>query len=312
MYKKISLHTYLLFFLALSLWTTPTFAASCLDTGILGFIEDKNSMGYVENVFPVCVHMKQCTHAMKGLEKLKSMDMVKYSFLKGAALANGDCYTKDLKEAEKLLSFCAKYSDTCKSSLFNFYTLYAKGNKDFEKFALELALQGNPMAITYMADVNISKNTPEGLALGYFWGKIMYDLLQIKLYNTKNFYDNLPPDIQKNFSDSKERDIKNINEFLYGIQPEITRLQSVLNEKIVKKIDILVVPFIQGIIEKKSKQDELANIGNIYGVSGITQATPVKGTSKGNGQTLKKINPPQQDVMKEMEEYRRILAELRV
>lgn len=288
-----------------------SYASSCLDQGILGFIQDKNSIEYAEQAFPLCINQNQCKPAIQYLEKIKKLDAVKYSFLKGVALANGDCFKKDLQNAEKLLSYCAKYSKICRKNLLYFYFIYAKNNKDYERYVTELALEGDPMAISYLIDKNLSQNNKYNAAVGYFWAKLLYDLLQHKLHNTEKWYNNLPENMKISLSKNKSDDIYNIKSFIRDIQSLITPVLKSLNNDLVKKINTMVIPFEKKILSKTSTSDELSNIGSIYSISGISQANPINITRVSKRKILKKINPPTLNFDYEIKELEKIFAEIK-
>lgn len=294
----------LLFFVFYCTATLTAHAASCLDQGLLGFIQDKNSTEYLEQVFPLCVHQRQCSPAIDALEKLKNIDMVKYSFLKGAALANGDCFKKNINEAEKLLSYCAKYSKICRQNLFNLYNLYASDRNNYIDFATELALEGNPNAISYLIELNLSKHNISGYRISYFWSKLLCNLLQHKLHNTQNWYNNLEPSVRIQLEKNEIADINNIKTFLNSVMSSLKLIESNISRDDIARINLLIIPFEKNILANSSRPDELANIGLIYTVSGKTQAQ-AKATKK------VKANPPQLNISKMLDEYVKVLEEIR-
>lgn len=241
--------------------------ASCLDDGMLGYM-DKSAPEVSVLAFPQCVRANQCSIAKKELEKVKKYDDVKYSFLKGCALANGDCFKQDLLEAERLLTSCSKRSYTCKIALFNLYSFYGEDPRNYEQFALELANNRYIGAYGFLADLYGSRGTTEGIAYGYFWGKLVLMDFEAQLRGHDRFeYDNkayIAPDVKRR--QQLLSDIENVSSLL-------KRFEYQLPKGVVVKIDNICFRYMYDVSPKNkadagsfTEKDPLSGIADVYGV----------------------------------------------
>ena len=241
--------------------------ASCLDDGMLGYM-DKSAPEVSVLAFPQCVRANQCSIAKKELEKIKKYDDVKYSFLKGCALANGDCFKQDILEAERLLAACSKRSYTCKIALFNLYSIYGDDPRKYEQFALELANNRYIGAYGFLADLYGSRGTIEGIAYGYFWGKLVLMGFEAQLRGHDRFeYDNrayITPDINRR--KQLVSDIENVSSL-------IKRFEYQLPKGVVVKIDNICFKYMYDVSPKNksdsgasAETDPLSGVADVYGV----------------------------------------------
>lgn len=270
--------------------------ASCLDEGMLKHM-DKNAPEVSVLAFPQCVALNQCKIARNELEKVKNYDGVKYSFLKGCALANGDCFKQDLKEAEKLLLSCSKYSRACKINLFNLYSIYGDNPEKYEQFALDLANSNYIMAIGFLADLYANKGTLEGHAKSLFWAKLLIYAFETQLKNQERFeYENrayIAPDVK--LRKQRIAEIENVSSLLKKIEYQLPK-------ELVNKIDRIFLKYLSQVQTEASDAtppDSLSDVMNFYGVSGRS----LKGAFKKNQKinlTPPKIQKP--DRIREYEE----------
>lgn len=266
--------------------------ASCLDDGMLGYM-DKSAPEVSVLAFPQCVWANQCTVAKKELEKVKQYDDVKYSFLKGCALANGDCFKQDLKESERLLISCSKRSYACKIALFNLYSFYGDNPRNYEQFALELADNGYIGAYGFLADLYGSRGTVEGVAYGYFWGKLLLMNFEMQLRGHDRFeYDNrayIAPDVKRR--QQLLSDIENVSSLL-------KRFEYQLPKGVVVKIDGICFRYIsERRPNENSAPDPLVGVVGVYGVFGQSATGAVKSAQK------IKSSPPKSPKPDRIQEY---------
>lgn len=269
-----------IYFMSLSTFTL----ASCLDEGMLKLM-DKSSPEVSVLAFPQCVMLNQCKIARNELNKVKNYDTVKYSFLKGCALANGDCFKQNLQEAEKLLISCSTYSDACKKNLFNLYVTYGDKPEKYTQFALELADSGHILAIAFLADLYANKGTLEGHAKSYFWAKFLLRIFENQLRAQDRFeYDNrayITPNV--NLRKQRVAEIENVSSLLKQIEYQLPK-------PLVDKVDRIFLKYLSQLqpnVNHATPPDPLSVVMNVYGVVGRSVTGSLKGNQKINPTPLK-------------------------
>lgn len=289
-----------------------TTSASCLNQGLLGMMKDKNSIQYLEQVFPLCVSTKECGPALKGLEKLKNADPVRYAYLKGCALANGDCLKRNLEEAEKNLLYCSKYSRTCRTQLFNLYATFGPNPKTYEQFALALASEGYKMAYSFLAD--LYAHEPK-YTDAYFWALVLYYTNDIQIQRIKKWLKEQREYIknQGGNPDSvpgttvNDTNIPGLEKWNAEIMPMTVRIGYHVPKSFWDKIRGLAYDYASKLKGPAEGHDELQSLSNIYGLTGITIASP----DTPSRLKLKKISPPKRDISAELRAVQRALFELK-
>lgn len=268
-----------IFISLLMLFSITAQAKDCLDIPFLQQIPT-DSQEYLPQGIALCIHQKQCKQVRNLMDKLKKQDQVKYSYLLGSALANGDCYKQNLKEAERLLGYASQYSDAGKRNLLRFYRHYSSDYQKNKEFALSLAEKGFLDAYTFLADSYLQKTTLENYAIAYFWGKVAFIQAEKKYIAQCNQNKKLPENMKVDTSLSAQlaMDLGNL------LKP----LQSQFSDKVIKKIDILADKFISSIERNHlNSTDPLLSTENIYGVLGAPIAPNFDESPK-----LKKASPP--------------------
>lgn len=289
-----------------------TASASCLNQGMLNMIQDKNSLHYLEQVFPLCVSTKECGPAVKGLEKLKNVDPVRYAYLKGCALANGDCFKRNLEEAEKNLLYCSRYSRVCRTQLFNLYATFGPNPKNYEQFALSLASEGYKMAISFLIDLDVAEHK---YADAYFWALVLYYSNDLQIQNTEKWVTE-----QRSYIESQggnpdsvpgtnvnDTQIPGLKKWNAEIMPDIIRIGYHVPKSSWDKIRGLAYDFAAKPKKPAEGSDELESLANIYGLTGLTLAAP----NTPSRPKMKKITPPKRDISAELREVQKALKELR-
>lgn len=281
----------------LMLCSTSVYAQSCLDIPFLQLI-GPDSPEYLPQGIALCIHQKQCKQARSLMEKIKTKDQVKYSYLFGSALANGDCYKRNIKEAEKLLNFAAQYSEAGKRNLLRFYLHFSADYKKNKQFAFSLAEKGFLTASTFLADAYLQEQTPESYAMAYFWAKVA--LLQAQIhYEILRKQNEELPDIMK-------FDISADAQFVENLSALIMPLRAKFPEYIIRKIDSIAERFLSSLPKNRSKEvDPLSSIESIYGVLGAPIAPGQEETQK-----LKKIFPTVNIQSEHIEKYEKEVRSL--
>lgn len=270
--KRVCLYILFIFF-----YSTPVYAQNCLDIPFLKQI-GPDSPEYLPQGIALCIHQKQCRQVRSLMGKIKDKDQVQYSYLFGSALANGDCYKQNIKEAEKYLNFAAQYSETGKRNLLRFYSHFSNDHRQNKQFAVALAEKGFLTAYTFLADMYLQEKTRESYAMAYFWAKVA--LIQAKVH-----YEILRKQNEE-LPEFMRADISHNAQLIEGLSTAIMPLRSNFSDHIVRKIDSVAEKFVLSLPENGSKaNDPLASIEAVYGVLGASIApdnVPVK---------LKKISP---------------------
>lgn len=261
--------SYVLFFLFI---TFPLqVMASCLEHPILLHFE-KESPDFLAASFSSCVYANQCTTAIRQLEKLKNVDPVRYAFIKGCALANGDCYKQNLKEAENNLSFCSKYTATCKNNLLDFYYLFAKNKSKFKNLALSVADEGYHGAYGYLAEV-AKEEGDSGLGRRYLWLTIykLWSENKLRIYISK--FEEIPHNEEKKeIRYFVENEISNLKVFIKEINDELVIPKQKLAKRDLGILDHEAIKFISSLKNKQTPKDELSQISMLYQVDGKAKA----------------------------------------
>lgn len=281
----------LAFIAMLMLLYAPASANSCLDTQYLQLLGE-SSQEYYSTAFVFCVKNNDCTTAKKLLDTLKDKDQVQYSFLMGSALSNGDCYKADPKAAEKHLTFCAKYSDICKSSLIMFYGIFAKFENQYIEYALSLAEQGDTNSLSFLADYYASQGTAEGLVKSYFWARIIF--LKLEAGVKANAAANLSPLAQGHY--------ESLLQFRAEILESLKDIEAQLPKIIVRKLKAFSQKWYADLPQKPRKIDPLEGISGIYGVIGIALSSLGNASPTAPGK-LEKISPPPVDFSENIAKY---------
>lgn len=257
--KKVCCYILFVFFCS-----TPVYAQSCLDIPFLKLI-GPDSPEYLPQGIALCIHKKQCKQVRSLMGKIKDKDQVQYSYLFGSALANGDCYKQNIKEAEKHLNFAAQYSEAGKRNLLRFYSHFSSDYRHNKQFAAALAEKGFLTAYTFLADMYLQEQTPESYAMAYFWAKVA--LIQAKVhYETLRKQNEELPEFMR-------FDISPNAQLVEGLSTTIVPLRSNFPEHIVRKIDSIAEKFISSLPKNRSQDnDPLASIEAVYGVLGASIA----------------------------------------
>lgn len=264
--------------IAIYFMSLSTFAlASCLDEGLVGKM-DKTSPEVSVLAFPQCVMLNQCKIARNELEKVKNYDGVKYSFLKGCALANGDCFKQDLKEAEKLLLSCSTRSEACKMNLFSLYSIYGNNPEKYEQFALELADTGYIRAFGFLADLYGSKGTIDGYMKSYFWARRLLRTFESQLVKQDVFEHRgyTTPNIERR---------KQLVAEISHVSSLLEKTASHLPKDIVKKVDEIFLIYLSRArpkVDDDSQSDPLSGVVDVYGVLGQSVQGSLKRKQKIN------------------------------
>lgn len=258
--------------------------ASCLDEGMLAYA-NKSSPEFSVVSFPGCVFADQCKIALKELEKVKKYGELEYSFYKGCALANGDCFKKDLIEAEKLLVHCASQSRIGKIALLTFYSFYAENRKQYENFALSLAGEGEKEAMNYLARVYWEENTESGISKSYFWTKVLsiaYEKKLNRLIKTK----------EQSAKIDNER--SSIISSLLDVQQALKMVSSRLDNETIKKLNVIAVNW-ENSLRPQSIQDPLSVVSQLYYLRAPDYSE--------DGEKLQQITPPEIPKPDRIQEY---------
>lgn len=272
------------------LFSTQVVAQDCLDTPFLKILE-QNPSEYIPQGIALCIHQKQCNRVRPLMDKLKKQDQVKFSYLYGSALANGDCYRQNIKEAEKYLSYAAKYSESAKINLLMFYVHFSSDYRNNKEYALSLAQKGYTYAYTFLADTYLQDETQESYITAYFWGKAAY--IQIK-----NGYENLLKQ-NENAPENMKFDIGPTATFMRSVESALEPLRSQFPNHVIRKIDAIAAEFVASRPKNKNQnEDPLYTFSGMYGVLGTAIAP-----GQPEPQKLKKTSPPHDGIAERVKSY---------
>lgn len=248
-----------------------TFSAGCLNNEILSHF-DSDSADFLAASFPSCVYAKDCKTALLQLEKLNKKDPVLYSFIKGCALANGDCLKRDVGKAFDKLLFCSKYSYTCKMNLLRLYYFFEKEKLKYKEFALELANENDSDAYAYLIDAERYSNPPNRKQ-EYFWLSVYKKWILDKIDRVNNAASRLSPSEREKINDIINYEKRNLQEFLMKLNNEINTIQ--VNEFGTinfNEIDKNASDFFNKVKNTPAKIDPLSRLQVLYSVDGESKA----------------------------------------
>lgn len=234
-------------------------SASCLDRPPFTNIADDDALSYVELIFPLCSRTQECKIALSGPENLQFIDVDKYAFLKGCALANGDCLQQDLQQAQRFLESCAQNSYSCKKALMYMYAIHMPDKIRYNNLALELIKEGlDDVALGYMIDYYLAQNSQSGNIKAYFMSAIL-------LLNTdktiKRYKQN-----QNNINEIKE---------LHGYRDYLANFINNLTKSMSKEEQDSIWNEAENMVKwhnSAQKTDPLAHLDRIYGINGEVKA----------------------------------------
>lgn len=161
-------------------------ASTCLDHKI--FHRD-DELFYDAAGFANCLYENQCGLGLKALEKVRKKDQVLYSYLKGVALAKGDCFKQNVKDAETLLFYAAQYDTNFMLSFLKFCISFDIWKHEYFEIALKSSDFGFLEALWYCAGYLYNTgDKPLNIAHFYMFTKIFHNIVKhkLKIYNTKN------------------------------------------------------------------------------------------------------------------------------
>lgn len=268
-------------------------AAGCLNNAILSYF-DEGSPEFLAASFPSCVYGKDCKTALKQLEKLNTKDPVLYAFIKGCALANGDCFKRDISKAYDYLSSCSKYSFICKTNLLLLYYYFEKEKWKYKELARELANQNFHGAYAYLIDTE-RYGSPPNRKQEYFWLSVYKKWILDRIEKVTDSASRLAPE-------EREKAIDLINSEKRGLQEFLMKLDSELNTIEVNEfgtinfieIDNNASKFFNSVKDTPIKIDPLSRLELLYSVDGESKAkanlSPPRQRRDGLVHTIKDID----------------------
>lgn len=155
-------------------------AASCLENK---YFTHSSGVFYDAGGFINCLDQNQCKPAVKILSKIEKDDPIIFAYLKGTALANGDCFKKNSKEAEKFLLLAAKYNLAFTDSFFQFcvaHNIYKKLYYDEAMKFFDMGLYQAGYYISGYVD-NTFSNDAVKAGIEYMICSVVYHLAEHEL-----------------------------------------------------------------------------------------------------------------------------------